>query len=65
MYKRQIQDFLNLTEGDVIELGQRIDSPIVITVDHIPKFLGQAGKINKKIGIQILENLKGGDDRDE
>ena len=60
-----IQDFLNLTEGDVIDLGQPIDSPIVITVDNIPKFLGQAGKINKKIGIQILEKLKGDDDRDE
>ena len=60
-----IQDFLNLTAGDVIELEQPIDNPIVISVGGLPKFLGQAGKVNKKIGIQILENLKGGDENDE
>ncbi len=60
-----IQDFLNLSEGDVIELGQPIDRPVVISVGDVPKFLGQAGKVNKKIGIQILENLKGGDEIDE
>lgn len=60
-----IQDFLMLEIGDVIELNQPIDQPLIIKVGEIPKFVGQPGKINKKLAVQVLETLKGGDDDDE
>ncbi|WP_394137062.1 flagellar motor switch protein FliM [Cytobacillus oceanisediminis] len=60
-----IQDFLSLVVGDVIELTQAIDQPLVIKVGDIPKFLGQPGKMNKKLAIQILDTVKGGDGDDE
>ncbi|CAM3419080.1 flagellar motor switch protein FliM [Aeromicrobium ponti] len=60
-----IQDFLSLDVGDVIELTQAIDQPLVIKVGDIPKFLGQPGKMNKKLAIQILDTVKGGDGDDE
>ena len=60
-----IQDFLMLDIGDVIELNQQIDQPLVIKVGDIPKFVGQPGKINKKLAIQVFETLKGGDDDGE
>ncbi|MGG0718824.1 flagellar motor switch protein FliM [Robertmurraya massiliosenegalensis] len=60
-----IQDFLMMDIGDVIELKQHIESPLTIKVAEVPKFSGQAGKINKKIAVQILETLKGGDDNGE
>ncbi|MFE8699084.1 flagellar motor switch protein FliM [Cytobacillus sp. FJAT-54145] len=60
-----IQDFLMLDVGDVIELNQQIDQPLTISVGDIPKFLGQPGKLNKKIAIQVLDTLKGGDDDGE
>ncbi|QED47550.1 flagellar motor switch protein FliM [Cytobacillus dafuensis] len=60
-----IQDFLMLDIGDVIELNKQIDEPLVLKVGDIPKFIGQPGKVNKKIAIQVLDNVKGGDDDDE
>ncbi|WP_442599508.1 flagellar motor switch protein FliM [Neobacillus sp. D3-1R] len=60
-----IQDFLMLDVGDVIELNQLIVQPLTIKVGDIPKFIGQPGKVNKKIAIQVLDTLKGGDDGDE
>jgi flagellar motor switch protein FliM len=60
-----IQDFLMLDAGDVIELNQQIDQPLLIKVGDIPKFIGQAGKANKKLAIQVLDILKGGDDDGE
>ncbi|WP_077211530.1 flagellar motor switch protein FliM [Bacillus dakarensis] len=60
-----IEDFLMLDVGDVIELNQRIDEPLMIKVGDTPKFKGQPGKMNKKIAIQVLETVKEGDDDDE
>lgn len=60
-----IQDFLMLDVGDVIELNQHIEKPLTIKIGDIPKFEGQAGKINKKIAVQVLDTLKGGDDDGE
>jgi flagellar motor switch protein FliM len=60
-----IQDFLMLDIGDVIELNQAIDGVLTIKVGDIPKFLAQPGKVNKKLAVQVLETLKGGDDDGE
>ncbi len=60
-----IQDFLLLDIGDVIELNKPIDAPLTIKIGGIPKFSGQPGKVGKKLAIQILDILKGGDENDE
>jgi flagellar motor switch protein FliM len=60
-----VQDFLMLGIGDVIELNQSIDDPLLLKVGEIPKFVGQPGKMNKKIAIQVLDTWKGGDDDHE
>lgn len=60
-----IQDFLQLAVGDVIELNQQIDRPLPIKVGEVPKYLGQPGKVGKKIAIQIIDTLKGGGEDDE
>ncbi|MBT2637130.1 flagellar motor switch protein FliM [Bacillus sp. ISL-39] len=60
-----IQDFLMLDIGDVIELNQQIDQPLLIKVGEIPKFVGQPGKLNKKLAIQVFDTFKGGDDDGE
>lgn len=57
-----IQDFLMLDIGDVIELNQSIENPLLIKVGEIPKFIGQPGKVNKKLAVQVLETWKGGED---
>lgn len=59
-----IQDFLMLDVGDVIELNQPITEPLLIKVGTIPKFVGQPGKLKKKLAVQVLDTLEGGDDND-
>jgi flagellar motor switch protein FliM len=60
-----IQEFLSLDIGDVIELNQAIQQPLMMKVSGIPKFLGQPGKVNKKLAIQVLDTLKEGEEDDE
>ncbi|MER1999000.1 MAG: flagellar motor switch protein FliM [Lysinibacillus sp.] len=60
-----VEDLLTLNVGDVLELKQTIDEPLVVKVDNIPKFTGQPGKLKKHMALQIIEPLKGGDDDDE
>lgn len=60
-----IQEFLTLDIGDVIELNQAIHQPLVMKVSGISKFIGQPGKVNKKLAIQVLDTLKEGEKDDE
>jgi flagellar motor switch protein FliM len=60
-----IQDFLMLDVGDVIDLNKRIESPFVVKIGDVPKFLAQPGKIGRKLAVQIIENVKGGDEDDK
>lgn len=57
-----VEDFLLLDIGDVFVLNQSIEKPLLVKVGEIPKFIGQPGKINKKLAVQILDrwNERGG-----
>ncbi|WP_456275489.1 flagellar motor switch protein FliM [Bacillus sp. AK128] len=57
-----INEFLQLGIGDVIQLDHSINSPIIIAVGDEPKFIGQPGKVNKKMAVQIIDQIKGGND---
>ncbi|MBS4207615.1 flagellar motor switch protein FliM [Bacillus sp. FJAT-50079] len=63
--KLAIEDFLALDRGDVIELNTRIDAPLIVKIGGISKFIGQAGKQNKKLAVQILDVFEEGDEKDE
>ncbi|MGL4819740.1 MAG: flagellar motor switch protein FliM [Bacilli bacterium] len=58
-------DLLHLEVGDVLELNQKIDSPIVVRIDDKNKFIAQPGKKNRKLAVQILGDYEGGKDHDE
>lgn len=60
-----IQDFLLLDRGDVIDLNAHLESPFTVKIGDIPKFIGQPGKVGKKMAIQILDTVKGGDEDGE
>jgi flagellar motor switch protein FliM len=60
-----IQEFLMLDVGDVIRLNQGIDQPLTIKVGNIPKFTAQPGKIKRKLAVQVLDEIKGGNSDDE
>ncbi|MGN1385239.1 MAG: flagellar motor switch protein FliM [Bacillus sp. (in: firmicutes)] len=59
-----IQDFLHLDVGDVIDLNVHLEQSLIVNVGGIPKFAAQPGKVGKKMAVQILDTLKGGDDED-
>ncbi|HZG70579.1 MAG TPA: flagellar motor switch protein FliM [Chondromyces sp.] len=60
-----VEDFLTLSVGDIIEVNKKINEPLTIKVGNIPKFIGQPGKLNNKLAIQILDTLKGGENDEE
>ncbi|MBD8068290.1 flagellar motor switch protein FliM [Bacillus sp. PS06] len=60
-----INEFMQLSIGDVIQLDQSIQSPLIIKVEEEPKFYGQAGKLNKKLAVQILDQYKRGEETNE
>lgn len=57
-----VEDFLMMNIGDVIELDQKITNPLILKVGNLPKFTAQPGKLSKKMAVQIIDPLKGGDD---
>lgn len=60
-----IQEFLQLDVGDVIQLDQMIQQPLIIKIGDVPKFIGQPGKVNKRLAVQVLDTLKGGEDNND
>jgi flagellar motor switch protein FliM len=38
-----------------------IGQPLTIKVNHIPKFKAQAGKMGRKMAVQVLEKVTGGE----
>lgn len=53
-----IEEFLQLSVGDCIELNTNINEPLIIKVKEVPKYYGQPGKVNKNLAIQILDYIE-------
>ncbi|MFN2746235.1 MULTISPECIES: flagellar motor switch protein FliM [Bacillus] len=51
-----IEEFLSLEIGDCITLDKSVAEPLTVLVGDKPKFLGQAGRMNRKTAIQILDH---------
>jgi flagellar motor switch protein FliM len=60
-----IDEFLKLSKEDVIGLDREIDSPLTFVVNNEPKFLAQPGTYKNKMSVQILEDVKGGNEDGE
>ncbi|HET7522128.1 MAG TPA: flagellar motor switch protein FliM [Bacillales bacterium] len=60
-----VHEFLQLDAGDIIELSQPIDQPLVIRAGELPKFIGQPGKKGRHLAVQVIEAVKEGDEQDE
>lgn len=55
-----IDEFLNLSKDDVIALKQPIDQPLALTINNEPKFYVQPGKSKNNMSVQVLEEIRGG-----
>lgn len=54
-----LRDILNLQPGDVIRLNQKIDNPVVVTVNKNKWFLGEPGLIHNYKAVKINKYYKG------
>ena len=50
-------DFLKIRKGDVIVLDKRIEEPLVIEIEDIPKFIGYPGKINNQVAVKLISEI--------
>ncbi|MDA3130605.1 flagellar motor switch protein FliM [Aliibacillus thermotolerans] len=53
-----VEELLHLQRGDVIELDQNIDQPLVIYAGGEPKFYGQPGQRKQRMAVQVTEVLE-------
>ncbi|KYG35049.1 flagellar motor switch protein FliM [Alkalihalobacillus trypoxylicola] len=56
-----IEEFLQLSEGDIITLNQAIQKPLTVYVGGEEKFLAQPGKVKNKMAVQITEKMEEAD----
>lgn len=54
-----MRDMLELKEGDVIRLKTKVDEPLIMYVDEMPKFKCRAGIIGSRMATQIVKRLEG------
>jgi flagellar motor switch protein FliM len=54
-----VRDIYNLQVGDVIRLSQKTQQPVMLKVQHIPKFYGQIGTQGANYAIRIIDIIKG------
>ncbi|MDN4073430.1 flagellar motor switch protein FliM [Fictibacillus terranigra] len=55
----KVEEFLQLDEGDIIQLNKGINEPLVVFVESNKKFLAQPGKSKSRMAVQIIEQLEG------
>ena len=54
-----VKDIAYLQVGDVIQLEHRIDEPLAVTVQSIPKFRAAIGTMGTKYAVKIIDIIKG------
>jgi flagellar motor switch protein FliM len=52
-----LEDLLNLEEGDVIVLDKKIDEPVEVYIEGVPKILGKLGVFKNHMAIQVQKFL--------
>lgn len=52
-----IGDLINLEKGDVIVLDKKIEEPLEVYIEDVPKILGKLGIFKNHIAIQIEKFL--------
>ncbi|SHN16296.1 flagellar motor switch protein FliM [Gracilibacillus kekensis] len=60
-----LEELMFLGNSDTIVLNKSINQPLDLMVDREPKFYVQPGKNKHKMAVQVLDEIKGGDQDDE
>jgi flagellar motor switch protein FliM len=54
----------SLAVGDVIQLQHRVDEPVIVKYQQVPKFRASLGKYRNSLALKILEEIKGEEDNE-
>jgi flagellar motor switch protein FliM len=59
-----VRDITSLNVGDVIKLAHRVDEPVIVRYQHLPKFKAVMGKYKNNLALKILEEIKGDEENE-
>jgi len=59
-----VRDITSLAVGDVIQLQHKVDEPVIVKYQHVPKFRASLGKYRNSLALKILEEIKGEEDNE-
>jgi flagellar motor switch protein FliM len=54
-----VRDIMCLKVGDVIQLQHKVDEPVTVKFEHIPKFRASLGKYRNQCAVKILDVIRG------
>lgn len=54
----KVSDVMNLQVGDVIRLAHKVDEPLMMKVQHIPKFYARVGTSSSKYALRIMDLIE-------
>ncbi|NLT15780.1 MAG: flagellar motor switch protein FliM [Clostridiales bacterium] len=59
-----VRDITCLNVGDVIQLAHKVDDPMIVKYQHIPKYRASMGKYRNNLALKILEEIRGEDEHE-
>lgn len=59
-----VRDITCLNVGDVIQLAHKVDEPLIVKYQNIPKYRASMGKYRNSLAVKILEEIRGDDEHE-
>jgi flagellar motor switch protein FliM len=57
-----VRDITSLNVGDVIQLQHKVEEPLIVKYQQIPKYRAALGKYRNNLALKILDEIKGVED---
>ena len=54
-----VRDIMSLREGDVIQLRHKLDEPIIVKYQQVPKYHAAIGKCKNNLAVKLLDVVRG------
>lgn len=59
-----VKDITSLDVGDVIQLSHKVDEPLIIKYQQIPKYRAALGTLSNRLALKILTEIRGDEDNE-
>ncbi|MFW0883603.1 flagellar motor switch protein FliM [Candidatus Acidulodesulfobacterium sp. H_13] len=51
------KDFIKIKKGDIIVLDKKIEEPLIVEIENVPKFIAYPGKINNQVAVKLISDI--------